>query len=79
MGLSPELRILLAIGFGILIGKALFDPPPPEELVEAIAHSEWARHLAEKFCGGTGEEREKCIETMSKYLAKRIMSSGFVS
>ena len=55
-----------------MLGKALFDPPPPEELVEAIAHSEWAKNLASKFCGGKGEEKKKCEEAIARYLAQRV-------
>ena len=56
---------------GALLAK-VFDPPPPE-VVEAIAKSEWARHLAEKYVSPDlpPEVREKMIEQIARELAEK--------
>lgn len=67
--------IALALIIGGIVGIALYkflDPPPPPEVVEAIASSDWARAWAEKFCGGTGEERERCIRELTRKVAESI-------
>jgi len=67
--------IVLALVVGGVVGIALYkflDPPPPEELIESIANSEWARAWASKFCGGTGAEREECIRELSRRVAYTI-------
>lgn len=48
------------------------------ERVKAISESEWARGWGEGMCrlvapGLVGEEREKCVERMSRILAERVI------
>lgn len=70
----PDWVIALGLGavFGIAIYKLLDPPEVPEEVVESIANSDWARAWAEKFCGGTGPEREECIRDLSRKVAKSL-------
>ncbi len=63
---------LLGALVGILLYEVL-DPPPPE-LVEAIAHSEWARRWAESYVSKDlpPDVREKLVEEMAKYIAEKM-------
>jgi len=75
-------RILYAIFMGAVFGFAiakLVDPPPPPEIVESVAKSEWARAWAEKFCAETvpPEKREECIRELSRKVAERFAARLF--
>jgi len=73
---------LVRVGVAFVMGGVLafalaklLDPPPPPEVIESIAESDWARKWAERFCGGYGEEREKCIREVARKVARSIASN----
>ena len=64
--------LIIGVFVGFLIAKA-FDPPPPE-MINAIAKSEWARRLAEAYVSDKipEPERSKLIDEMARALAKKL-------
>jgi len=73
--------VLERAGFG-LFGQAVELPPgvSPEQAIEVVASSEWARKLAEGVCGpkyagftpGT-REFEQCVYNVSHKVAARVL------
>ena len=80
MGVEPNVvgAFVAGLFLGFVLGK-LLDPPPPE-VVEAIAKSEWARRLAEAYVNPDlpPQERERLINEVARKLAERVASRLWV-
>lgn len=73
--MNGELDKLTLIIAGAILGIAIalvFDPPP-EEVIQAIAQSKWARRLAEAYVSENlpPEEREKLINEIARAIAEK--------
>ncbi|MBM1154931.1 hypothetical protein DRN94_003530 [archaeon] len=69
------LIFLLGVGIGVVIKKVLDPPELPmskEEFIEMVSKGRMAREWAAAVCGGTGKEREECIEAMSRKFAEMM-------
>lgn len=74
--------LLKGIIIGMVIGVALYIllDPPPEEVIEAIANSKWARKLAEQYVDISlpPEEREKIINEVARAIARHAAEKLFL-